>query len=338
MQLSDVYMLFVILPFTLYILMDGYDLGIGMLTLFDRDTTRRREMYELVAWMWDGNGSWLVLFVVVLWCGFPLVIGVALPALYVVLIPMLWAIIARGVATELIDQHDGWHRIWGPLFSLGSLLAAFCQGAAFGGVVAGLGVRGSTFAGGPFTFLHHGYAVLTGFTAVALYLLAGCAWVYLKSDGELQRRVARVGRVAIVALAAGTAASWALLTDAGTTTLHPGATARLPIWIVGAVLLGAGLVAGYASFRRAPADGADGAPALATATAYAGGLLVFGGLLYPHLVPPHITVHSAASPHATLLFIVIALAVIMPIILMYQTLGYRVFRGKVSIKHGEAVA
>ena len=237
MKLSDVFMIFVFLPFTMYILMDGYDLGIGVLTLLERDPGRRREMHELVAWMWDGNESWLVLIALVLWCGMPLVVGVALPALYIALVPMLWCLIGRGVATELIDQHEGWHRVWGKVFGVGSLVVAFCQGVAFGGLVAGVPVNGSAFAGGPFTFLHHGYAVLTGLTAIALYLVAGCAWVYLKTDGELQRHVARIGRVAIVALAVGTAASWALLSPAGPTVLHPGATARLPIWIVGAVVL-----------------------------------------------------------------------------------------------------
>jgi cytochrome bd ubiquinol oxidase subunit II len=103
----------------------------------------------------------------------PLVTGVALPALYIPLMLMLFSLIARGVALELIDHHDGWHPFWGRLFGIGSLLAGFCQGAAFGGLVAGLPVQGDTFAGGSFTFLHHGYAVLTGLTAVSLYLVGG---------------------------------------------------------------------------------------------------------------------------------------------------------------------
>jgi cytochrome bd ubiquinol oxidase subunit II len=160
MQLSDVWMLFVALALTMYIVLDGYDLGIGVLTLLDRNPRRRREMHELVAWTWDGNESWLVLLALTLWAGVPLVTGVALPALYVPLILMLFALIARGVALEMIEHHDGWHPVWGRLFGLASLVAGFCQGAAFGGLVAGFNVDGDTFAGGPFTFLHHGYAVL----------------------------------------------------------------------------------------------------------------------------------------------------------------------------------
>jgi cytochrome d ubiquinol oxidase subunit II len=339
MHLSDGWMIFVILAFTMYIVLDGYDLGIGVLTLFERDDRRRRDMLGLVAWLWDGNESWLVLIALTLWAGMPLVAGVALPALYIALIPMLWSLIARGVALVMIDQHDGWPPVWGRVFAIASLVVGFCQGAAFGGLVAGLNVHGGTFAGGPFTFLHHGYAVLTGLTAVALYVLAGCAWVYLKSDGETQLRAARAGRVAVVLLAAGTAASWLLVPVAGPTTLDPGATARLPICIAGAALLAAGLGLALRSFSGDPRGRrSDRAPVFATLSVYAGGLLLAGGLLYPRLVPPDITVHAAASPHTALLFMTVATGALIPVILAYQAYGYWVFRGKVDIKREATTA
>jgi cytochrome d ubiquinol oxidase subunit II len=339
MELSDGWMIFVILAFTMYIVLDGYDLGIGVLTLFERDDRRRRDMHGLVAWVWDGNESWLVLVALTLWAGMPLAAGVALPALYIALIPMLWALIARGVSLELIDRHEGWHPVWGKVFGIGSLVAGFCQGAAFGGLVAGLNVDGSTFAGGPFEFLHHGYAVLTGLTAVALYVLAGCAWLYLKTDGETQLRAARTGRITVFLLTAGTAASWLLAPVAGPTTLDPGATARLPIWIAGAAVLAAGLVFGLRSFSSDPRGRRSArAPVLATLAVYAGGLLLAGGLLYPRLVPPDITVHEAASPHTTLLFLTIAAGVFVPLFVTYQAYSYWVFRGKVDVEHEAATA
>ena len=330
MRLSDAYMIFVFLAFAMYIVLDGYDLGIGVLTLFERNSGRRREMHEVVSGVWDGNESWIVLIALTLWAGVPLVTGVALPGLYLALIPMLWSLIARGVSLELIDQHDGWHPLWGGLFGGGSLIAAFCQGAAFGGLVAGLPERGGTFAGGPFTFLHHGYAVLTGVTAVALYVVAGCAWLYLKTDGDLQLRAARIGRVAVVALALGTAASWLLATSAGSVVLHPGAGSRLPVWIAGLLVLAAGLGVALRSFAAQVRN--EWLPALGTLAVYAGGLLLAGGLLYPTLVPPRVTVHAAASPHSSLLFLMIGLGVFVPIILTYQTYGYVVFRGKVGAR------
>jgi cytochrome bd ubiquinol oxidase subunit II len=339
MQLSDVWMGFVVLALTMYIVLDGYDLGIGVLALFDRDAKRRREMHELVAWTWDGNESWLVLLALTLWGGVPLVTGVAMPALYIPVILMLFALIARGVALELIEHHDGWHPLWGRLFGIGSLVAGFCQGAAFGGLVAGFNHHGDTFAGGPFTFLHHGYAVLTGLTAVALYLVAGSAFLYLKTDGETQRRAARTGRIAVLALGIGTAASWLLASSAGPLTLHPGATARLPIWISGAALVAAGLAFAWRAFRSDPSGGrSDRAPVFATLVVYGGGLLVAGGLLYPTLVAPDITVHAAASPHSSLLFLTIGVGVVIPVVLTYQAFGYWVFRGKLTRKQGARTA
>jgi cytochrome d ubiquinol oxidase subunit II len=336
-KLSDVWMVFVVLALTMYIVLDGYDLGIGVLTLIDRDEGRRLEIYELVAWTWDGNESWLVLLALTLWAGLPLVAGIALPALYVPLMLMLWSLIARGVALELIAQRDGWPPFWGKVFGIGSLLAAFCQGAAFGGLIAGFNVHDASFAGGPFTFIDHGYAVLTGLTAIALYVLAGCAFVYLRAGGETQLRAARIGRTAIVAVGAGTAASWLLASSAGPVVLHPDATARLPIWITGAAVLAGGLVVALRSFTGDPhGRRSDRAPVLSTLAVYAGGLVLAGGLLYPTLIPPSVTVHGAASPHTTLLFLIIGVGVCIPIIVAYQAYAYWIFRGKLYVKQETA--
>ena len=330
MKLADAWMFFVFLALTMYIVLDGYDLGIGVLTLFDRDERRRRQMHDLVSWTWDGNESWLVLLALTLWAGVPLVTGVALPALYLALIPMLWSLIARGVSLELIEQYGGWPRVWGPLFGIGSLVAGFCQGAAFGGLVAGFDLNHGSFTGGAFAFLHSGYAVLTGLTAVALYVLAGCAVLYARTDGETQRRAARNGRIAAVALAVGTAASWLLAPVAGPLILNAGATARLPIWIIGAVILAGGLTLVLRAFSAEPRGRSARQPIYAVLAVYAGGLLLAAGLLYPTLVPPHITVHDAASPHSTLLFLMIGVGLFIPIVLTYQTYGYWVFRGKLD--------
>ena len=219
---------------------------------------------------------------------------------------MLLSLIARGVSLELIDQHDGWHPFWGRLFGLGSLFGVL-QGAAFGGLIAGLPVRGGQFAGGPFTFLHDGYAVLTGLTAVILYLLAGCSFVWFKSDGDTRRYAGRVGRRIVVALAVFTVASWLLAPVVGLLRLQPLAStaADLDCRRVRAYCGHGGSVRAFASTDtaavRAGARSGD-------AAIYAGGLLIAGGLLYPTLVPPHITVHGAASPHTSLLFLTIGAA------------------------------
>jgi cytochrome bd ubiquinol oxidase subunit II len=260
-----------------------------------------------------------------------------LPALYLAIFPMLWSLIARGVALELIEQHKGWHEPWGRLFGIGSLVAGFCQGAAFGGLVAGFHVRHGNFVGGPFTFLHHGYAVLTGLTAVALYVLAGCAFLSVRTDGETRTRAARTGRLAAVALAGGTAGSWLLASSAGPVVLHPGAADRTPIWIAGALVLIAGLGAVFRALDPGRMD-SGWRPVYAMLAVYAGGLLIAGGLLYPVLVPPSITVHNAASPHSSLLFLTIGVGIFIPIILAYQSYGYWVFRGRLGNRQQEVSA
>ena len=333
MKLSDVWMIFVCLALTMYVVLDGYDLGIGVLTLLDRDERRRREMHELVSWYWDGNESWLVFLALTVWSGLPLVLGIALPALYVPLILMLWSLIARGVALEMIEQHKGWHPFWGKVFGVGSLLAAFCQGAAFGGVVAGFNVNGSDFRGravhvpAPRLRRPHRPDRRRALPARRLRIpLPQERWRHAAA-------AARTGRLAAVALAVGTAASWLLASSAGPVVLHPGASARLPVWIVGGVVLGAGLAFAMRSFSADPrARHSDAAPGLATLAVYGGGLLVARGLLYPHVVPPHITVHEAASPHTTLLFATIAAIVFVPLYLTCQLYGYRVFRGKLNVE------
>jgi cytochrome d ubiquinol oxidase subunit II len=317
-------MAFVFLAFAMYVGLDGYDLGIGVLTLVERDDGRRRGMYELVARAWDANESWLVLLALTLWGGLPLVYGIVLPGLYIPLILMLFSLIIRGVSLEMLAQYGGWHRRWGLAFSLGSLSAGFCQGAAFGGLLAGLPSHGSSFSGGPFSFLHDGYAVLTGVTALVLYCLAGSAWVYAKATGVVQARAAIAGRAASLLLLPAVAGSWLLLSVVGPVSPHTNGAARLSIWLVGAVLLASGLAyAGY-SFGRHP----DKAPVFGTLGAYIGGLMLLIGLMYPYALPPHITVHEAASPGSTLIFLIAGVGACLPVIFTYQTFAYRTFRGK----------
>jgi cytochrome bd ubiquinol oxidase subunit II len=323
---ADVWMLFIGLSFAAYIVLDGYDLGIGVLTLLQRDDRRRREMYELVARAWDGSESWIVLLAVALWGGLPLAYGIALPSLYVPLILMLVSLIWRGFSIEIIAQYRGWQRRWGLAFGIGSLVAAFCQGAAFGGLIAGVTVHGTTFAGGPFSFLHHGYAVLTGLGAIVLYLFAASAWVYDRTEGDLQRWAARGGRVLTLLLAAATVACWALLQPAGTTRLDPGAAARLAVWVPGAVVLAGGLAHAHRSFGRHP----DAGPVRGALAVYAGGLILVLGLMYPSVVPPSITVHAAASPTGSLTFLLIGVGLSMPAIFAYNAYAYWAFRGKLT--------
>jgi cytochrome d ubiquinol oxidase subunit II len=330
MNFADVWMLFIGFALAAYIVLDGYDLGIGVFTLLDRDDGRRGEIHQLVARAWDGNESWLVLLALAIWGGLPLAYGIALPSLYIPLFLMLLALIWRGFSIEIIAQSRVWPRGWGWAFGLGSLVAAFCQGAAFGGLVAGVAVNGTQFAGGPLSFLHDGYALLTGLAAIVLYMFAASAWVYYKSEGKLQERAARAGRLLTLVLVAATAACWILLQPAGTTSLDPGSALRLAVWVPGAVVLAGGLAYTYGAFGRHP----DAGPVYGALAVYAGGLIIAAGLLYPYVVPPLITVHAAASPTGSLTFLLIGVGLSMPMIFAYNAYAYWAFRGKLTAARG----
>jgi cytochrome d ubiquinol oxidase subunit II len=332
MNFADVWMIFIGLAFAAYIVLDGYDLGIGVFTLLDRDDGRRGEIYQLVARAWDGNESWLVLLALAVWGGLPLAFGIALPSLYIPLFLMLLALIWRGFAIEIIAQYRVWPRGWGWAFGLGSLVAAFSQGAAFGGLVAGVAVNGTQFAGSPLSFLHSGYALLTGLAAIVLYMFAASAWVYYKSEGKLQEQAARAGRLLTLLLLAATAAGWILLQPAGTTSLDPRSAVRLAVWVPGVVVVAGGLAYSYRAFGRHP----DARPVYGALAVYAGGLIIAAGLLYPYVVPPLITVHAAASPTGSLTFLLIGVGLSMPMIFAYNAYAYWAFRGKLPATNDAA--
>jgi cytochrome d ubiquinol oxidase subunit II len=334
MNFVDVWMLFIGFAFAAYIVLDGYDLGIGVFTLLGRDDRRRRQIYELVARAWDGNESWLVLLALAIWGGLPLAFGIALPSVYIPLFLMLLSLIWRGFAIEIIAQFRGWPRGWGWAFGLGSLVAAFSQGAAFGGLVAGVAVKGTQFAAGPFSFLHNGYALLTGIAAIVLYMFAASVWVYYRSEGNLQEQAAWAGRLLTVLLALVTVACWMLLQPAGTTSLDAGSAVRLAVWVPGALVLAGGLAYTYNALGRHP----DARPVYGALAVYAGGLIIAAGLLYPYIVPPSITVHAAASPTGTLTILLVGVGLMMPMIFAYTAYAYYAFRGKLSVARDAAPA
>ncbi|MDX3763278.1 cytochrome d ubiquinol oxidase subunit II [Streptomyces sp. AK02-04a] len=141
----------VLLALGAYVLLDGYDLGIGILSLFDRSDQRRKEYNELIATAWDANESWIILAGVALWAGLPGVYATVLPGVYLPLVVMLLAIVLRGTAIELQSAAPDYRRGWGLVFGISSLVATVCQGLVAGGVLSGLPHRGGVFTGGPGT-------------------------------------------------------------------------------------------------------------------------------------------------------------------------------------------
>ena len=322
------WLLLVVLTLVLYMTLDGFDLGIGMLLPFQRDREQRRAMIELVATVWDGNESWLVLLGVALFGGFPLAYAAALPALYVPVILMLLALIARGVAFEFSAQYDHYVRAWGDAFAVGSALAALCQGLALGALFGGLhaAIGGEAVGVGPFDFLSP-YSLLVALLVMALYALAGAGWLVDKTAGDLRAHAATAGRIA-----GGLVAVLLLAVLAATPVVSP--IARAPhtagqIVLAATLLLLAVLGLGVAFATVGARHGL--LPFLAAAGSLAALDLGAAAVAYPFLVPGALTLWQAAAPRTTYTLLLGGVALCIPVILAYSAYAYYVFRGPATV-------
>ncbi|MCK7621857.1 cytochrome d ubiquinol oxidase subunit II [Streptomyces sp. RS10V-4] len=306
-----------------YVLLDGYDLGIGVLSLFDRSDQRRKEYSELIATAWDANESWLILAGVVLWAGLPGVYATVLSGVYLPLIVMLLAIVLRGTAIELQSAAPGYRRGWGLVFGLSSLVVTVCQGLVIGAVLSGLPHRGGVFSGNTWDWLTP-YSVLCALGLVAVYLLAGAAWLQDKTTGTAHGRAGRLGRPLVLAVAVAGLVLGFGLSSADPQHLRfdqPLRTALFGLAVAVAVVCAA--IAWY-GFGRRP----DWRPFAAVAGAEAAGLLALVAATAPVVVPPDLTVHTAAGPHGSQLFLLIGVGGCMPVVLAYNIYAWWVFRGK----------
>ncbi|MFJ8601873.1 cytochrome d ubiquinol oxidase subunit II [Streptomyces shenzhenensis] len=306
----------------MYVVLDGYDLGVGMLSLA-AGPERRREYGEIVATAWDANESWLILVGVVLWAGLPGAYAVLLPGVYLPLIGMLIAIILRGLGLEMHSAAGRYRRGWALLFGGASLAATVCQGLVLGAVLTGPHLQNGAFGGGALDWFSP-YGVLCALGLVVVHLLAGAAWLQDKTEGWSRSRLRRAGRslllgTGVMALVLGLALRSA---DPQQFPLHQPVRAVL-FWLAVAVAAAAGAVAWY-GFGRGP----DWRPFAAVATMTASGLLGLAALTVPVVVPPGLTVHQVASPHTSQLFLVLGVGLCMPFVLAYNIYAWRSFRGK----------
>ena len=309
-----------------YIVMDGFDLGIGILFPLFHSEQHRTLVMNSIAPMWDGNETWLVLGGTVLMAVFPLAYAVLIPALYAPLIAMLIGLIFRGVAFEFRWRTRRGKPYWDTGFFLGSALAAFMQGVALGTVLQGIHVQGRHYAGGWWDWLS-AFSVLTGVSLMTGYAALGAAWLILKTEGELQQRAFQLARRCAIGLISGVLAVSAVTPwlqyryyqrwFAWPTVL---ATAQVPLLvaIVSALL--------FLALRRRWQRW----PFLLTLALFALSYLGLGVSIYPYLVPGSIKFTDAAAPVASQEFLLVGTAVLIPIILLYTAYAYWVFRGKVG--------
>ena len=327
-DLTTVWALIIVFAVFVYVVMDGFDLGIGILfpaftVGHDRDTAMNS-----IAPVWDGNETWLVLGGGGLLAAFPLAYGVILSALYAPIVAMLLALVFRGVAFEFRWRDPAHRPFWDIAFTGGSLLAALAQGIVLGALLQGVAVSGRAYAGGWWDWLTP-FTLLTGASVVVAYALLGATWLILKAEGDLQRQARRLAwRLGAATLAAVAVVS---LATPFLKSAYFDRWLRYPnILQVAPVPILVGLAA-Y-GFVRSLRSGRELAPFLLTLFVF---LLCFVGLgisVYPFVVPGAVTIWDAATDRSSQLFMLAGTAFIMPLILVYTGWAYWVFRGKVKSK------
>ena len=316
------WLLLIVLSLVLYMTLDGFDLGIGMLLPFQRDPAHRRAMIELVATVWDGNESWLVLLGVALFAGFPLAYANALPALYVPVIVMLLALLARGAAFEFSSQCGHLVRAWGDTFAVASAVAALCQGLALGAVLGGLTGAIGGGAVRPFDFLSP-YSLLIALLVMALYALAGAGWMVDRAGGEVRSHAGIAGRIAggVVAVLLLAALAITPIVSPIAHTPHADGPIVLAFTLLLLALLGLGVA-------FATLDGRHGSvPFLAAVGTLAALDLGAVAVAYPFLLPGALTLWQAAAPPSTYNLLLGGVALCVPVTLAYTAYAYFVFRG-----------
>ncbi len=313
-----------------YVVLDGFDLGIGILFPFSQSEQDRNLMMNSVAPVWDGNETWLVLGGGGLFAVFPLAYAIVMPALYMPITLMLLALVFRGVSFEYRWRTTRWKPVWDFAFFGGSFVAALCQGIALGALVQGIEVENRAYAGGWFDWLSP-FSLLTGLTVVIGYALLGATWLVLKTDGELQRRMRDFAWWA----GSATLASIGLvsLLTPFQDPVYFQRWFKLPgsLWTMVVPFMMIGLVW---SFFRGLNGHRDLQPFLSALGFFVAGFVGIGISFYPMMVPPSLTIQAAAAPDESLAFALVGAAVLIPIILAYTAYTYWVFRGKLDPSEG----
>jgi len=326
MDITTIWAAIIALGLFMYVALDGFDLGVGLIFPFFPDDGERDIMISSISPVWDGNETWLVLGGAALFAVFPEVYSIVLSALYLPVVTMLVCLIFRGVSFEIREKASRTKNLWNLAFIAGSAGTAFFQGVILGAYLQGISVADGVFAGPSFFWLTP-FSLLTGFGLMATYALLGSCWLAMKTDGNLQHRLHSLIRpLTVVLLVFMVVVSiWTPLTDAQIAArwFNSGLLYRLlpvPFLVVISALF----------MFRAVRRRYDTAPFLLALLLV---LLGYAGLLvsiWPYAVPNVITLEEAAAPRSSQLFTLVGAVIILPIILAYTTVGYRVFRGKTS--------
>jgi cytochrome bd ubiquinol oxidase subunit II len=307
----------IVLAILIYTILDGFDLGVGVLFGTTQDKSLRVQMMDTIAPFWDGNETWLVVIGAGLFAAFPDAYAVFLSAFYLPVLLLLFGLIFRGLAFEFCFRSQRMRAVWDRGFYLGSTVVAFVQGAAVGAMLHGIPVVDGQYVGGAFAWLHP-LSILTGIGLVLGYALLGAGWLVLKDQGQLRdwayRRIRwlAAGVLVVVLLAFFSVRARSGLHVRPWGLIFP----LIGLLAMGAILLG---VRG----KR------DQLPFVLTAVFFGASLLTLGVMFWPYMVPYSITVASAASPDASLQFLFYGAILVLPVILAYTIGVYWIFRGKI---------
>lgn len=312
----------------LYVMLDGFDLGVGILSLLAPTEERRGIMMTSLGSVWDANETWLVLTVGTLFGAFAVVYSVILHALYIPITIMLFGLIFRGVAFEF-REHARRKWLWNYAFGIGSLVAAAAQGFILGGILSGIEVHQGRFVGGVFDWFNL-FSLLVAVGVVTGYVLLGATYLIMKTTEQLQTESYRHARIA----------SWAMLIAAiGVTIYTPFLYTQVAekwfdmprFFFIG--MLPATALFAFFMLHRSLRRKYEHAPFLWTLLIFSSS---FGGLavsLYPYLIPGRITLMEAAASEKTLIFMLVGVGFLIPIMLIYNAYLYLVFHGKVHTPH-----
>jgi cytochrome d ubiquinol oxidase subunit II len=314
----------------IYVVLDGFDLGIGILFPYLQSDTQRDVAMNTVAPVWDGNETWLILGGGGLFAAFPLAYAIVMPALYAPFILMMLALVFRGVSFEY-RWRDPDHRKWWDLsFHWGSVVATFMQGIVLGAFVQGIEVDGRAYGGGWWDWLTP-FTIMCGFALLASYSLLGSAWLVMKTSDDIRDIAYKYSfRMALVTLGfAAVVSVWVpfqspLVWDRWFTTPNFWYVAPIPaltLWTAGII---------FSAIRRRRDYMLYPAVIMLNTLGFVG----LGVGLAPYIVPHAVTIHEAAGPDVSLRFMLVGAGLLLPVILLYTGYSYYIFRGKVTAENG----
>jgi cytochrome bd ubiquinol oxidase subunit II len=326
MDLTTVWAFIIAFAVFAYVVMDGFDLGIGILFPALQVGQGRNRAMNSIAPVWDGNETWLVLGGGGLLAAFPLAYAVILPATYPLVIAMLLGLVFRGVAFEFRHRDERHRAFWDLAFFGGSLAAALAQGMILGAILQGIEISGRAYSGSWWDWLTP-YTLLTGLGVVAGYALLGACWLIWKLEGEVQAKAYRLafaaGIATLVLMAAVSAYNLALLPEYRERWL-----AMPNILFASQVPLLTAIIAGLLFYGLAKRW--ELAPFLLALGLFGLGMAGLGVTIWPYVVPGALTIWDAAAPERSQVFMLVGVAITLPLILGYTAWSYWVFRGKVG--------